>query len=79
MGTAFNRTTTSLDTSMPGVRQLQAWIRSKQAISLQLNGGSQLEGLLVWQDPEFYAIRQDPEAPLLLVRREGVILLRPLD
>ncbi len=79
MGTAFDRTAASLDTSMPGVRQLQAWIRSKQALSLQLSTGSQLEGSLVWQDLEFYAIRQAPEAPPLLVRRDCVAVLRPVN
>ena len=76
MGTAFDRTAASLDTSMPGVRQLQAWIRSKQLLSLQVSGGSQLEGTLIWQDLEFYAIRQDPEAQPLLVRRDCVAVLR---
>jgi len=79
MGTPFDRTTANLDTSMPGVRQLQAWIRSKQVLSLQLNGGSQLEGSMVWQDLEFYAIRQGPDAAPVLVRRDCVAVLRPLD
>ena len=78
MGTAFDRPAASLDTSMPGVRQLQSWIRSKQVLSLQLAGGSQLEGSLVWQDLEFYAIREAPELPPILVRRDCVAILRPL-
>ena len=78
MGTAFERTAASLDTSMPGVRQLQMWIRSKQLLSLQLSNGSQLEGTLAWQDPEFYAIRQAPELPPYLVRRDCVLVLRPI-
>ena len=78
MGSAFDRTAASLDTSMPGVRQLQAWIRSKQVLGLQLTGGSQLEGSLVWQDLEFYAVRQDPEAPPVRVRRDCVAILRCL-
>jgi hypothetical protein len=78
MGTAFDRTAASLETSMPGVRQLQAWIRSKQVLSLQLSGGSLLEGCLVWQDLEFYAIRPTAEAPPFLVRRDCVAVLRPL-
>ena len=78
MGTAFDRTATSLDTSMPGVRQLQAWTRSKQLLSLQLTSGSQLEGTLAWQDLEFYAIRQAPEQPIVLVRRDCVVVLRPI-
>lgn len=79
MGSAFDRTAASLDTSMPGVRQLQAWIRSKQVLGLQLSGGSQLEGSLIWQDLEFYAIRQGPDAAPVLVRRDCVAVLRPLD
>ena len=78
MGTAFDRTAASLDTSMPGVRLLQAWIRSKQVLSLQLSGGSQLEGSLVWQDLEFYAIRQGHDDPPFLVRRDCVAVLRPM-
>ncbi len=78
MGTPFDRTTANLDTSMPGVRQLQIWIRSKQLLSLQLGGGTQLEGSLVWQDLEFYAIREAPEAAPILVRRDCVAVLRPL-
>ena len=38
----------------------------------------ELEGTLKWQDSEFLALSQDPNAPLVLLNRDAVVLLRGL-
>jgi host factor-I protein len=67
-----------LDTSLPGVRQLQNWIRAKTAIRIQLNDGTKLDGTLDWQDMEFLALRQSDEKDPILVQRLSVSLIRSL-
>ncbi|APD48935.1 hypothetical protein KQ302_05455 [Synechococcus sp. CS-602] len=68
----------ALDPSLPGVRQLQDWIRERTPLQLQLIDGTALGGCLYWQDPEFLALKTSPEAPLLLMGRRAVALIRPL-
>ena len=68
-----------LDTSLPGVRLLQQWIRQRRTISIQLASGLELQGRLLWQDSEFLALllagAERPE-PLARGRVERI---RPLD
>ena len=68
----------SIDPSLPGVRQLQAWIREHTPLHVQLMDGTRLGGALHWQDPEFLAVRPDAESPLILVGRKAVAVIRPL-
>ena len=46
--------TTPLDSSLPGVRLLQSWIRERCPLSIEVLGAERLEGRLVWQDPNFW-------------------------
>jgi host factor-I protein len=68
-----------LDTSLPGVRQLQNWIRAKTAIRIQINDGTKLDGTLDWQDMEFLALRQSDEKDPILIQRLSVSLIRSLN
>ena len=70
--------TTPLDSSLPGVRLLQSWIRERCPLSIEVLGAERLEGRLVWQDPEFLAIeRPGAQRPALIGRRQ-ICVIRPL-
>ena len=69
--------TLPLDPSLPGVRQLQTWIRQQALLRIDLGAGQALEGVLQWQDPEFLALRT--AAPhLMLINRRAVQLIQVL-
>jgi host factor-I protein len=68
-----------LDTSLPGVRQLQQWIRAKTAIQIQLNDGAKLDGTLDWQDVEFLGLRQPNDSEPVLIQRQAVSVIRSLN
>ena len=68
-----------LDTSLPGVRLLQQWIRQRRTISVQLASGLELQGRLLWQDSEFLALLlAGAERPELLARKR-IERIRSLD
>ena len=70
--------TTPLDSSLPGVRLLQSWIRERCPLSIEVLGAERLEGRLVWQDQEFLAIeRPGAQRPVLIGRRQ-ICVIRPL-
>lgn len=68
-----------LDTSLPGVRLLQQWIRQRRQLQILLSGGRELQGRLLWQDPEFLALlapgRERPD----LLSRAHVQLISPIE
>lgn len=67
--------TLPLDPSLPGVRQLQTWIRQRSRLRIDLGPGQALEGVLQWQDPEFLALRT--AAPqLILINRRSVLVIQ---
>jgi host factor-I protein len=70
--------TMPLDPSLPGVRQLQHWIRDDTAVSIELADGRTLEGTLRWQDPEFIALGTQGSPGLVLINRRVLALIRPL-
>ena len=69
----------SLDTSLPGVRLIQQWIRQKRQLQFQLASGSKLVGRLLWQDPEFYGLESGGKDGPLLVNRARVESMLPLE
>ena len=70
--------TTPLDSSLPGVRLLQSWIRARCPLSIAVLGAARRAGRLVWQDPEFLAIeRPGAQRPVLIGRRQ-ICVIRPL-
>ena len=68
----------ALDTSQPGVRQIQAWIRAELPVSLQLSNGSSLSGRPLWINPCFLALEPEPGAAAVLINRDAIVLLRSL-
>ncbi|MEY3735741.1 MAG: hypothetical protein RLZZ624_800 [Cyanobacteriota bacterium] len=67
--------TLPLDPSLPGVRQLQTWIRQQVRLRIDLGHGHVLEGVLQWQDPEFLALRT-ASPHLMLINRRVVQLIQ---
>ncbi|UPH90476.1 hypothetical protein [Synechococcus sp. NB0720_010] len=67
-----------LDTSQPGVRQIQAWIREQLPLSVQLLNGSSVTGRPLWVDACFLALESEPGTHSLLINRDAIAMLRPL-
>ncbi len=79
MGNLFeSRTGASFDASQPGVRTLQAWVRSKNPVNVQLSDGTKLDGVLRWVDAEFLALQPDYEKQPILINRTAVAVIRML-
>ncbi|QEY31713.1 hypothetical protein EVJ50_05095 [Synechococcus sp. RSCCF101] len=70
--------TLTLDPSLPGVRQLQQWIREKRAVSIELPNGRMVEGTIRWQDTEFIALSMKAGRGPLMINRRTLSLIRPL-
>ncbi|MCT0199381.1 hypothetical protein KQ313_06785 [Synechococcus sp. CS-1325] len=68
----------SIDPSLPGVRQLQSWIREATPLHIQLIDGTRLGGSLHWQDPEFLALQPEPNTPVILLGRKAIAVIRSL-
>ncbi len=69
---------TPLDPSLPGVRLLQSWIREKLQLSLELNDGRRFDGILRWQDSEFFALERSDPNQTTLINRRAVAVIRQL-
>jgi len=78
MQSYFEKRGPRLDTTLPSVRHLQELIRTATVVTVRMRGGVVLEGTLKWQDSEFLALSQDPNASLVLLNRDAVVLLRGL-
>ena len=68
----------SLDTSLPSVRHVQGLIRQKTPVALRLLDGHVLEGVLLWQDVDQFALDPGEGRALSLVSRRAVAVLRSL-
>ena len=69
------RRATAFDTSQPGIRHIQNLIRNRTPVSVVVDGGVEIEGLIQWQDPAYLAISQEGR-PLTLVNRAAITILR---
>ena len=78
MGSSSGRRPADLDTAQPGVRQIQAWIRTRANLVVQLQDGSTVSGIPRWIDTTFLALQQDLGDDLILVNREAISLIRAL-
>jgi host factor-I protein len=67
-----------LDTSQPSVRHIQGLIRQKLPVALRLMDGHELEGVLLWQDLEQFALDPGEGRSLMLINRQAVAVLRSL-
>jgi len=68
-----------LDTSLPGVRLLQQWIRQRRQLHILLAGGRELQGRLLWQDTEFLALLTTGRDRPDLLGRSRVELISPIE
>jgi hypothetical protein len=78
MGNLFERRGQELDTSQPGIRQIQAWIRSRALLSVQLLDGTRLEGVVRWVDCDYLALQPEQDREPVLLNRQAIALLRAL-
>ena len=66
------------DPSLPGIRLIQSWIREQRVLGIELNDGGRLDGRLVWQDPQYFALQREDNDDPVLINRQAVITIRPL-
>jgi host factor-I protein len=66
------------DTSQPGIRQLQSWIRSRTNLVVQLMEGTSVTGVPRWVDGEYLALEPAGAEELVLVSRQAIALIRAL-
>ena len=78
MGSSTGWRPTDLDTSQPGIRQIQAWIRSRVNLVVQLRDGSTVAGIPRWVDTSFLALEQAQSEELVLVNRDAIAVIRAL-
>ena len=82
MGTLTDQRAGDLDTSRPGVRQIQVWIRDRIPLSVLLLEGSSLSGVPAWLDGDYLALQSDAataaRADLVLINHRAIAVLRPL-
>ena len=78
MGNLFERHGQELDTSQPGIRQIQGWIRARTLLSIQLLDGTRLEGVVRWVDCDYLALQPEQDGDPVLLNRQAVALLRAL-
>ena len=78
MGSGMDNRAAQFDTSQPGIRQLQSWIRSRSNLAVQLLDGTNLTGIPRWVDADFVALEPAHGGELVLVNRQAIALLRAL-
>jgi sRNA-binding regulator protein Hfq len=79
MGNLFeSRTGAGFDTSQPGIRTLQGWVKSSNPVSVQLVDGTKLEGQLCWVDADFVGVMPAYEKQPILVSRTALAVIRVL-
>ena len=78
MGSSMENRGSQFDTSQPGIRLLQSWIRSRTNLAVQLLDGSSVNGITRWVDGEYLALEPEAGGELLLVARQAMALIRPL-
>jgi host factor-I protein len=78
MGSSMGRRGPDLDTSQPGVRQLQGWIRGHTNLVVQLLEGTSVNGIPRWVDVDYLALQPQGATELVLINRSAIALIRPL-
>ena len=78
MGSNVETRSSQFDTSQPGIRQLQSWIRSRSNLAIQLLDGSSITGIPRWVDLDYLALEPEHGGEVLLVARQAIALIRPL-
>jgi host factor-I protein len=78
MQSFFDRRAPTLDTAQPSIRHIQDLIRREAPVVIRLGDGQECEGVLRWQDLQYFALDQGDARPLVLINRDAVSLLRAL-
>ena len=78
MQSFFDRRAPTLDTAQPSIRHIQDLIRREAPVAIRMADGHELEGLLRWQDLQYFALDPGEGRPLVLINRHVVSVLRPL-
>ncbi|MEY3749894.1 MAG: hypothetical protein RLZZ11_1378 [Cyanobacteriota bacterium] len=78
MGSSMENRSAQFDTSQPGIRQLQSWIRSRTNLVVQLMEGTSVTGVPRWVDGEYLALEPAGAEELVLVSRQAIALIRAL-
>jgi hypothetical protein len=78
MGSSMENRAAPFDTSQPGIRQLQSWIRSRSNLAVQLLDGTNLTGVPRWVDADYLALDPSSGGEVVLVNRHAIALLRSL-
>jgi host factor-I protein len=68
-----------LDTSLPSVRHIQEWIRSRRPVQVLMVSGLELQGRIRWQDPLYIAVQAGDQDSLTLLHRNAIAVLRQLE
>jgi len=63
-----------LDTGLPSVRQVQAYIQEKKPVEVKLTTGDVLAGQIVWQDPDYFRLVNGQQEQFLLYRATVVYI-----
>jgi hypothetical protein len=78
MQSFFDRRSLTLDTAQPSIRHIQDLIRRKSPLAIQVLDGREYEGVLCWQDLQYFALDPGEARPLILINRNAVSVLRAL-
>jgi host factor-I protein len=78
MGSSTDNRAPQFDTSQPGIRQFQSWIRERTPLAVQLLDGSGVNGVPRWVDAEYLGLEPANGGELILVARQAMALIRPL-
>lgn len=78
MQSFLERRSATLDTSQPSIRHIQELIRRQAPVALEVLDGKDYEGVLRWQDLQYFALDPGEGRPLILINRQQVAVLRAL-
>ena len=64
------------DAGLPGVRQVQNYIKDKQEVELKLITDDLLVGKIIWQDADCMYLLDHYEQPIL-IWRQALVYIKP--
>lgn len=67
---------TEFDTSLPGVRQVQNYIKDKQEVELKLVTDDLIMGKIIWQDADSLCL-VDHYNQQTIIWRQALVYLKP--
>ena len=67
---------TEFDTALPGVRQVQNYIKDKQEIELKLVTDDLVVGKIIWQDADSLCVVDHYNQPTI-IWRQALVYLKP--